>query len=181
MVTFKSSSVNRLGFPRGAGVYPVKDVGVVTIASNTTLSSATTDTLQLCYIPPNCFISDWKIFFQSTAVTNASVVFALQDSLASPTTYMTGITQFQTGGGVIGMSGGVVAVTAPDTVSMLNAGTMYGATARSIGTTGAPVVVWASGVLLNLVCTTTSTTTSAATARSIIYMVEFTPSYDQGV
>lgn len=178
MVVFKSSSVNRLGYPRGIGVYPVYDVGVLQLASNTTLSSATTDTLQLCYIPVNSFISDWKIFIPVIG-TQASLVFKLVDNLTTVTTYMTGITTGQ-GGGIISMEG-AAGTTGPDLTSALNIGTNYAATARTLGTAGPIVAVWTTGAQLQLVVTTTSTASSGASALNLIYMVEFSPVYDAGV
>ncbi len=178
MVTFNSSSVNRIGYPRGPGVYPIKDTGTINIASNTTLSSATTDTLNLCYVPPNSFISDWKVYIPVIG-TQASLVMKLVDNLTTVTTYMTGITQGQ-GAGLISMNG-AVGTTGPALTEIVNMGAMYGATARSVGATGLQVKVWAQGALLQLVVTTTSTASSGASAVNILYMVEFSPCYDMGV
>ena len=173
MATYNSSSINRLGYPRGAGVYPVKDQGTITIASNTTLGSGAPDTLPICYIPPNCWISNFHIAFPLTDGGNG-LVMTLQDTLATVTTYMTNITQAKAGG-IITFGAQV------DAASALNMGTMYGNTARTVGTSGNAVVVWTSGVKLVLQVSTSATNTSGASALNIHYMIEFTPNYDQGV
>lgn len=172
MVVFKSSSINRLASARGIGVYPVWDTGSVNIASNTTLSSATTDTLQLCNIPFGCWISNWWLSIPAIG-SQASLVFKLVDNLASVTTYMTNITT--------GQSGGIITMSNVDATSAANMGAMYGATSRTVGSTGMPVLVWASGTQLQLVVTTTSTASSGATAVNILYMVQFSAMYDGGV
>jgi hypothetical protein len=170
MAVYNSSSISRNVGPRGIGVYPVKDSGTITIASNITLSSTTTDTLPICKIPFGCFISSLIIGFP---VLGTSLGLKLLDTLASPTTYIAVITQ-AAAGGVVGF--GQMAAT--DTPKL---GTIYGSTARSIGATGSPVVVWATGVQLNLAVITSSASTTGGSAVNITYQVEFAPMYDGGV
>lgn len=170
MATYNSSSINRDGFARGPGVYPVSVVGTINIASNTTIGSGAPDVLNICYIPNNCFIKSIALGFPALGT---SLGLKLQDTLASPTTYIAAITQ-AAAGGVVGFG----QMAAGDTPKL---GTMYAATARSIGTTGAAVVVWASGVKLQLSCITSGAATTGATAVNITYIVEFAPVYDAGV
>jgi hypothetical protein len=172
MAVYNSSSITRDSGARGIGVYPVKVLGTITLASNTTLSSATTDTLPICKIPFGCFISDIKIGFPAIG-TQASLGLKLVDTLASPTTYITAITA--------GQAGGLVSYGSASAADLVKMGTMYGNTARTVGSTGQAVVVWTAGVQLNLAVITTSTASSGATALNITYMIEFSPNYDMGV
>jgi hypothetical protein len=171
MAIYNSSSITRDGFARGIGVYPVKVSGVISLASNTTLSSATTDTLPICLIPFGCFISDIKIGFPAIG-TQASLGLKLVDTLASPTTYISVITQ--------GQSGGLVSFGTAAAADLVNMGAMYGATSRTVGATGEKVLVWTAGVQLNLAVITTSTASSGGSATNITYMIEFSPNYDMG-
>lgn len=171
MATYNSSSITRDGFPRGVGVYPIKVIGTINLASNITLGSGAPDVLPICLIPSNSFISDFKIGFPAVDGGNA-LGLKLVDTLASPTTYIAAITQAQAGG-TITMSQ-IAAAQTP------NIGAMYAATSRTIGATGAKVLVWTSGVQLQLSVITSATNTSGATALNITYMVEFAPVYDAG-
>jgi hypothetical protein len=163
VVIFNSSDI-KAGLSRGPGVYPIKYNGVITVASNTTLSSSTTDTLPICPIPNNSFISGLII---NMPALGTSLTLSLVDTLASPTTYVLQSTR--------GAAGGVLTM-ADILIGVL--GTQYGATAVAIG--GAPgtkEVVWAAGTNLVLAVATSSGATSGATALNIVYQVEFSPTY----
>jgi hypothetical protein len=163
MVIFNSSDM-KAGLSRGVGVYPVKYNGVITIASNTTLSSSTTDTLPICNIPNNSFLSGLII---NMPALGASLTMSLVDNLASPTTYVLQSTR-GAAGGILTMSDLLIGVL----------GQQYGATAVAIG--GAPgtkEVVWAAGAQLMLSVTTSSAATSGASALNIVYQVEWSPTY----
>jgi len=170
MATYNSSSINRDGYPRGVGVYPIKVIGTINIASNTTLGSGVPDTLPICYIPQNSFLSDFKIGFPALGT---SVGLKLVDTLSSVTTYVAVLTQ--------GAAGGVVTWGNAAVADQAKLGIVYGGTARAIGTTGAQVVVWTSGVQLVLSVITSGSATTGASAINITYMVEWSPGYDFGV
>jgi len=179
LATFKSSSVNRLGYPRGAGVYPVKEVGVISIASNTTFASAGPDVIQVAYIPPNSFLSDYKFWFPVLDSSGAAG-FKLVDTLTTVTTYVATTTIAVTGGllSMESVTGGIGPTVAADIGKI---GSQYGTTTRAIGSSGTQVVVWASGALLTFSCITSGTNSNGATASNIIYMLEWSPMYDGGV
>jgi hypothetical protein len=163
VVIFNSSDI-KAGIPARLGVYPTKNVGVITIASNTTLSSSTTDTLPICNIPPNSFMSGLLI---NLPALGTSLTVSLVDNLASATTYVLQSTR--------GAAGGTLTM-ADVLIGVL--GQQYAGTAVAIG--GAPgtkEVVWASGAQLLLSVATSASATSGATALNIVYMVEWSPVY----
>jgi hypothetical protein len=177
MASYNSSSYNRIGYPRGVGVYPVWDVGTVTIASNTSFGSAAPDVVNICYIPPNSIITDFKIALPALD-GGSGLGFKLVDSLTTPSTYISATTLAQAGG-ILTMALLTNSTTAA--TGFYTMGANYGNTARAIGTSGPLVKVWATGALLQLSCITSSTNTTGANALSITYMIEFTPAYDEGV
>lgn len=146
------------------------DAGVINIASNTTLGSGTPDTLPICYIPQNTYLKSFVIGFPALGT---SVGLKLVDTLAAPTTYIAVLTQ--------GAAGGVITWSAAAVADQAKVGTIYGATARAIGSTGQPVVVWTSGVQLVLSVITSGSATTGASAVNITYMVEWAPMSDGGV
>jgi hypothetical protein len=163
MVIFNSSDI-KAGLSRGVGVYSVKNNGVITIASNTTLSSSTTDTLPICTIPNNSYMSGLLI---NLPALGTSLTLSLVDNLASATTYILQSTR--------GAAGGTLTM-ADVLIGVL--GQQYGATAVAIG--GAPgtkEVVWTAGAQLMLSVATSSSATSGATALNIVYHVEWSPTY----
>lgn len=182
MATYNGSAITRdPPTGRAPGVYPVKVVGVINIASNTSFGSTAPDTLPLCAIPYGSILTDVKIGFPAALDAAGALGFKLVDTLASPTTYIAAITtSFTSTGGLLtlalipGSTNGMAAAQVP------NLGTMYGSTARSIGATGAPVVVWTAGVKLVLSCITSSTDTTGASALNINYIVEWSPAFDMG-
>lgn len=177
MAIYQSSEILRGNGPQGRGPGTVCTWvnGNVTFASNITLSSVTTDTIQLCFIPYGCYIADFKCF---TPAIGTSLVMNLQDTLASPTTYITAITQ--------GAAGGVVGFDLPGSSNTINQfaiakwGVQYGSTARAQGTSGNQVVPWTSGVLLEFAVTTSAGATTGATALQMPFIVCFAPAYDMG-
>ena len=178
MAIYQSSEILRGNGPqgRGPGVNCTWVNGNVTFASNITLSSATTDTIQLCYIPFGCYIADFKCFFP--ALGTSALVMNLQDTLASPTTYITSITAGAAGGSIGYASESTSTIVQFSPLSKW--GIQYGATARSQGTSGNQVVVWTSGVLLEFAVTTTAGSTTGATALQMPFLVCFAPAYDFG-
>jgi hypothetical protein len=164
VVIFNSSDINS-GNRRGPGVYGVKNVGTITIASNTTLSSATTDTLPLCYIPNNSYMSSLLLWLPALGT---SLTLNLVDNLASPTVYISAST--------VGAAGGTLSLS---NVLIGVAGQQYGATAVSIGgTPGTKEVVWALGTQLLLAVNTSSGATSGGSAVNIVYQIEWSPTYN---
>jgi hypothetical protein len=180
MAIYQSSEILRGNGPQGRGPGTVCTWvnGNVTFASNITLSSATTDTIQLCFIPSNSYIVDFKCFLPAIG---ASLVMNLQDTLTSPTTYITSITA-GAAGGVIGYSlPGAGASTILQFSPAGQWGVQYGATARSQGTSGNKVVVWTSGTLLEFAVTTSASATTGASALQMPFILCFAPTYDAGV
>jgi hypothetical protein len=175
VATYNSSSINRdPPTGRAPGVYPVKVAGTINIASNTSFGSTAPDTLPICVIPFGSILTNVIIGFPALD-GGSGLGFTLQDTLASPTTYISAITQ--------GRAGGVITFTNMSVTNELTLGTMYGSTARLItatGSPGSPVVVWASGTKLVLSCATSSTNTTGATALNITYIVEWSAIYDAG-
>lgn len=175
MAIYKSSEVTRLNGGtqgRGPGVATCWVNGNVTFASNITISSATTDTIQLCYIPFGSYIAAFYCFLPALGT---SLVMNLQDTLTSATTYITSTTT-GAAGGVIQLAG----TTAVSQFAIGTWGTMYGNTARSQGATGNQVVVWSSGVLLEFRVTTSASATTGATALQMPFLLAFAPAYDMG-
>lgn len=170
MAIYNSSEITRGNGPegRGPGVSVTYANGNINLASNTTLSSATTDTLPLVYIPYGSYISDFKL--DLPAIDGGSALtLSLQDTLASPTTYISASTLGQGGGQLTS------ALFAIGTW-----GTMYGSTVRAQGANGNQVVVWSSGVQLILKVAHTATNTSGASALNIPFIIGFAPCYDMG-
>lgn len=178
MANFDSSSIKRLGFPKGPGVYPVKDVGTITIASNTTIGSGAPDALRICYIPPNSILTNWVFAFPVGIDAGGTLGLKLVDTLTTTTTYIASIlSAFTSTGGILIMgtqTGGAVIADGATWYSQ------YGQVTRAIGTSGTPVKVWASGAILQFTCTTSGTNTSGASALNISYMVEWSPMTDGG-
>ena len=161
------------------GVYPVKDVGTITVSSNVTIGSGTPDNLRICYIPPNSILTDFKIAFPAGLDGGNTLVLKLIDTLATTTTYVASITTT-----LCGATGGILTMTQLNGVAVTDGavwGANYGATARAIGTSGPPVKVWVSGAILQLTAVTSATNTTGASALTISYMVEWSPVYDAGV
>lgn len=179
MAIYQSSEILRGNGPQGRGPGTVCTWvnGNVTFASNITLSSVTTDTIQLCFIPYGCYIADFKCF--TPAIGGTGLVMNLQDTLASPTTYITGITAGQAGGsiGYVSESTSTILQFSP----LSKWGIQYGSTARAQGTSGNQVVPWTSGVLLEFAVTTSAVSTTGATALQMPFIVCFAPAYDMGV
>lgn len=166
MTTYNSSDV-KAGIPARLGVYPTRNFGSITIASNVTLASSPADILNICYIPNNSAMTGFYLWLPASMP--ASLVFSLQDSLTTTTTY---IATFTTGAGVVA---GVITMA---NIVQGVACAQYGGTAVSIG--GAPGTVekvWAQGSLLQLKVTTSASATTGATAINLVYMVEWSPTY----
>lgn len=168
MAVYNSSSISR-GEPARSGVYPTAVFGTVNIG-NVTLTSG--DTIPLCKIPFGCFLRSIVINFPILNPSGTTLAMSLVDTLASPTTYISASTA----------GTNFSALTTLSTVNILNAvfGTTYGATARSIGATGSPVVIWTFGVQLNLSVTATASAATGGTVN-ITYGLEWAPAYDMGV
>jgi hypothetical protein len=169
LATYNSSSITRLGYARGPGVYPQKDSGVISIG-NVTLTA--NDLLPICYIPFGCYISKFLVNFPILNPSGTTLAMSLLDTLASPTTYISASTA----------GTNFSALTTLSEANFISAtwGTTYGATARSIGATGLAVVVWATGVQLQFKVTATASAATGTTVN-IPYQVEFSPAYDMGV
>jgi hypothetical protein len=160
---FNSSDIKN-GTPARLGVYPTKVVGTITIASNTTLSSSTTDTLPICLIPNQSFMSSMILWLPALGT---SLTLNLVDSLASPTVYISAST--------VGAAGGTLSMT---NVLIGVAGQQYGSTAVAIGgSPGTKEVVWVAGAQLLLAVNTSSAATSGASALNIVYEIEWSPVY----
>lgn len=167
MANYPGSGITRSPYPRGPGVYGVSvagnlQLGNITIGSN--------DTLQLCYIPQNCYIGGFNLL-SSAALDGGGNTLSLRlvDTLASPTTYIPTGTGWNAAKnlGAVNFSAAVF-------------GTTYAATARAIGPLGPPVVVWTPGVLLQLQATAGAAGATGGTIN-ITYQVTFHPAYDAGV
>lgn len=172
MAVYNSSSITRdPPNGRGVGVYPIKVVGTINIASNITLGSSAPDTLPICYIPANSILTNFWMSFPAVDSGNA-LGLKLVDNLASVNTYIAAITQAQAGG-TIGFPQIAVAQQA-------SLGINYGATLRAIGATGPKVAVWTAGALLQLAVITSASATTGASAINITYIVEWSPTYDAG-
>lgn len=142
-------------FGRGPGVYPVKVVGSYTLVTGATYTSP----INLCYIPQNSILTDFKIFA-------GNAVGTLQDSLPSPTVYLEA------------MSADNIVTTMADmtAASAANLGTMYANTPAAAGANGAQVVQWQQGITLQIV-----TTTAPSPNAPLLYILEWSPTYDAGV
>ena len=168
MATYNSSSIAR-GDPPRSGVYPVAVLGEITLG-NITLTN--NDLLPICKIPYGCFLKSALINFPIVNTSGSTLTISLLDTLASPTTYISSSSS----------GSNFSAATTLSTANFSNTtmGTMYGSTARTIGTSGAPVVVWTSGVVLQLKVTATATGATGGTVN-ISYIIEWAPNYDMGV
>jgi hypothetical protein len=167
MAVYNSSSISR-GDPPRSGIYGVSVVGTINLG-NVTLTSG--DTLPVCKIPFGCFIKSTLFNFPILNPSGTTLAISLLDTLSSPTTYINASTS----------GSNFSALTTLSTGNFLNAvfGTQYGSTARAVGSSGSAVVVWTSGVQLNLSVTATATAATGGT-MNITYMVEFAPAYDMG-
>ena len=181
MATYNGSEISR-GIPARLGVYPVSVNGNINIASSVTLTNG--DLLPLCSIPQWAYLADVKIYIPNVDTTS-TIRWSLVDNLSSPTTYFSAQTWGNNAASWV--SPNVVingASTAATGMAANIYGTVYGNTARSIGASGAPVVVWAlvSGAYPQLQLKVT-TTAGAATggAINIPYTVLWAPAYDAGV
>lgn len=170
MATYNSTNIAR-GEPARLGVYPTKVNGVVSIG-NVTLN--TNDICPLVSIPQGSFLSGFMLIVPNVDTTS-TIRWSLVDSLASPNTYLSAQTW------------GNNATTWTNMITASNAGfaagifgTIYGFTARSIGSSGPPVVVWASGAQLRLKVTTGAGAATGGTVN-IQFMVEWSPMSDGGV
>src|SRR6266851_5245995 len=166
MATFNSSSINR-GEPARLGIYPTKVCGVVNFV--TANKPATNDLINLCKVPQNSFLSN--IYISIPILDNGggpALVMSLQDSLASPTVYISVSTK--------GTNFSVATNFQFADFVQTTIGTMYGNTARAITTTGPAVVAWTSNINLQLKATTGATNTVGATVQ-IVYMLEWSPSW----
>ena len=152
------------------GVYPVSFNGVVSIG-NVTLNG--NDIAPLVYIPFGAYLADFKLIVPNVDTTS-TIRWSLLDNLSSPNTYASAQTW---GNNATSWWSIVTSATAGAAAGVY--GTIYGATARSIGSTGAPVVVWAANKQLQLKVTTGS---GAATGGTV--NIQFTgiwaPMYDAG-
>jgi hypothetical protein len=177
MATYNSSSITR-GDPGRLGVYGTTSIGEIALASTVTLTNG--DILPICQIPNNSFIKSLILNIPIINPSGTTLTMSLEDTLASPTVYITNSAS----------GSNFSAATTLTTANFSNTtmGTMYGATARSIGSTGCPVVVWAAtswnssanpGVGLILKVTATATA-AVGSAQYISYIVEFAPNYDAG-
>ena len=151
-------------------MYLKETIGTIPIANNVTLTA--NDILPICLIPQNSFLAHFTINFPIVNPSGTTLTISLLDSLASPTTYILNSskgTNFQ-------------ALTTFSMVDVLQAvmGTQYATTARSIGASGAPVVVWTAGVQLRLKVTGTASAANSP-ASNITYICGFAPVYDAGV
>jgi len=77
------------------GVYPVEVFGTVSIASNTTISTA--DVINLCYIPNNGILSDFTIALPALD-GGSGLTVSLQDTTGTPMVYNSSVTTAQAGG-----------------------------------------------------------------------------------
>lgn len=168
MATYNSSSISR-GDPARFGVYAKEAVGVISLG-NVTLTA--NDLLPICPIPFGCYMSDFMLDFPILNPSGTTLAISLLDTLASPTTYINASTK----------GTNFSAVTTFSQLDVLQPVycTIYGSTARSIGSTGAPVVVWTSGVVLELKVTATASAATGGTVN-INYYVRWSPAYDMGV
>ncbi len=157
MATFNSSSINR-GEPARLGIYPTKVCGVVNFV--TANKPATNDLINLCKVPQNSFLSN--IYISIPILDNGGGP-AVYISVSTKGTNFSVATNFQFADFV-----------------QTTIGTMYGNTARAITTTGPAVVAWTSNINLQLKATTGATNTVGATVQ-IVYMLEWSPSWDMGV
>ena len=168
MATYNSSSISRGDPARGPNVTGVTVVGCISVG-NVTLTSG--DLLPICLIPANSYIKNLAINFPILNPSGTTLAISLLDTLASPTTYISASTKGTNFSAAtsFAMSDMIAAVT----------GTQYASTARSVGSTGSAVVVWAAGVQLQLKVTATASAATGGTVN-ILYVVEFAPTYDAG-
>jgi hypothetical protein len=168
LATYNSSSITR-GDPGRLGIYGTTAIGEINLG-NVTLTA--NDVLPLVPIPYGCFLKTFIINLPILNPSGTTLAMSLLDTLASPTTYISASTSGTNFSAATTLSTTLI----PSTVM----GTMYGATARSIGATGCPVVVWTAGVILQLKVTATATAAVGSSGANISYMIEWGPSYDAG-
>ena len=155
------------------GVYPTKDAG--TVAFVTANKLATNDLINLCFVPPNAFLSN--IYISIPILDNGggpALVMSLIDTIAAPTTYISVSTK--------GTNFSVATNLQFADFVQSTIGTMYGQTLRAIAAAGCAVAVYGTvpTIKLQLKVTTGAANTVGASVF-IVYMVEWTPSFDMGV
>ncbi len=79
-------------FPARLGVYPLEVFDTCVIASNTTLQ--TTDTINLCPIPANGYLSDFTIALPALD-GGSGLTLSLQDTTGTPMVYVSSTTKGQ--------------------------------------------------------------------------------------
>lgn len=149
-------------FGRGPGVYPVKVFGTFQLQTGQTLTG---NAINLCYIPHGSILSDFKIVLAGLTAGQ------LQDSLATPTVYCTNLAA---GAGETP----AVLVATPSLMSATDAqnfGTNYAGSPRAAGLSGPAVVQWMPGITLQI---TGGAGLTAGSTTPVIYMVEWSPTYD---
>ena len=168
MATYNSSSISR-GDSARITTQTVSVVGVINLG-NVTLTSG--DLLPICKVPVNSYMTDLFINFPILNPSGTTLAITLEDTLSSKTTYISGSTK----------GSNFSALTTFAMVDILQAvtGTQYAGTARSIGASGAPVVVWSTGINLQLRVTATASAATGGTVN-INYIVKWAPTYDAGV
>lgn len=170
MATYNGSEITR-GTPARSGVYPVKVSGIVNIGN---VTIANNDTMPLCYIPFGCYLSN--LFITIPIIDNGgspTLNLGLVDTLSSATVYIATSTNK-------GTHYSVATNFSYSDIAANILGTVYGVTARSIGASGAPVVVWASGTQLILKAGANAANATGGTIN-IQYMLEWAPASDMGV
>ena len=169
MATYNSSEISR-GIPARSGVYPVGFNGVVNIGN---VTIGINDTCPLVYIPFGMYLADFKLIVPNVDTTS-TIRWSLLDNMSSVTTYASAQTW---GNNATTWFNMVTSATAG--IAAAAFGTIYGATARSIGSSGAPVVVWASGKQLMLKATTGAGAATGGTVN-IQFQGMWAPAYDMG-
>ncbi len=90
--TTYNSSVFGGSVPARIGVYPVEVFGTVSIASNTTISTA--DVINLCAIPANGILSDFTIALPALD-GGSGLTLSLEDTTGTPMIYISSTTKGQ--------------------------------------------------------------------------------------
>jgi hypothetical protein len=146
-----SSSILR--DPRGGrspSLYPIFVTGTVVAPGALTTSQK----INLCYVPQNCFLADFYV--------NTDVTGTLQDNLSTPTAYCTlaGTAPVERGNGTATQG--------------QNYGAIYGSTARTGSTVaGVKVLVWTPGTLLQI-----NVGAGITPAIPLTFSVLWAPAYD---
>ena len=144
--TTYSSNVFGGSVPARIGVYPVEVFGTVSIASNTTISTA--DVINLCAIPSNGILSDFTIALPALD-GGSGLTLSLEDTTGTPMIYISSTTKGQA-------------------VGVLTWGDYY-FTSAGLGN------LYSAQSSLVLKPTHVATNTSGATALIIAFRVEFSP------